>query len=1040
MAKRGRKTETSPKPRKTTTNNKKINVTKSKGRGRGRPSTTATKATKIIEKTLTKSSNESANILTSPIINTTKANKSNVKTNKTSKTVTESKSKKTSINNKNEEKLVKNEITATNNRKTSIANKSKSKKAQKVSKPSSATTKRGRKPKLKDVEKDKDKESNSKKKTIRPKAKQVFEDDETEEEDNLADENYDEPKDDEMLNTIIQVPVKKTSIEATSDISLTYGFDKISGETLNKLEENPITLAKSSSYDHHHHHHSAPYHFDHSNEQNYLGSLYNNNMNLISSSSTSAFSSVSTAIQHNQFGTNHLTTSLPSYNTTSSHLQHHGHAMANEINSGPTSLANIPVSPTTPTGPVPPTPQLHHHGHQSLLSPPQNQNNASAAATLANDPSHDLPNELLHQGWRKVWSKREGRFYFYNKNTNQSIWEMPKLSNIYDPMTDPLGIQSANNPPISQFQPPIHSDHLAPPIYQTLNPAFTPFAQYKNDVMSNDKKTMIGPFDFEIEPNCYIWEGSFFYYFHPHPDIELARYNCVHKLRQQYWELCRTRQTIDPPKDSFTKWILERKIIDKGCDPILPSDCINELSNSLYREIMSDIPIKLVRPKFSGEARKQLSKYAEAAKKIIEAHPVSGQSRKIVKWNVEDAFDWIRKTLNATFEDYIERLEHLKRQCQPHIVGAAKSSVEAICLKIYHVSAEYARRIREMNLELAKKEDLREFSMRMNNKKIACYSAYLMYPCPKLPPTLMITEKESVILRCGKNAEILRLNTNYLQKLEMLYYFNCRDDRKFNYFLTRVWCLLKRYQSFYDKNEGLPSQNSLALSVFGALNKHFGVTFECFASPLNCYFRQYCSIFPDTDGYFGSRGSILNFYPISGSFQANPPDSEDLINATITHFEKLLENSMEPLSFIIFIQEKPEISEKIISRLESNKFKRMHLTVQASEHEYRHGFQHVSNQNEIHVKSLYNTIVYFLQNDAGFLKWGPTPERVEELVESFKLDRDKELSIVSPSFTSTNINPTQQQQQQQQNPQQTQQQPPMALQPKSETEIRPNGI
>lgn len=139
--------------------------------------------------------------------------------------------------------------------------------------------------------------------------------------------------------------------------------------------------------------------------------------------------------------------------------------------------------------------------------------------------------------------------------------------------------------------------------------------------------------------------------------------------------------------------------------------------------------------------------------------------------------------------------------------------------------------------------------------------------------------------------------------------------------------------------------------------------------------------------------SILNFYPISGSFQANPPDSEDLINATITHFEKLLENSMEPLSFIIFIQEKPEISEKIISRLESNKFKRMHLTVQASEHEYRHGFQHVSNQNEIHVKSLYNTIVYFLQNDAGFLKWGPTPERVEELVESFKLDRDKEVII-----------------------------------------------
>lgn len=86
----------------------------------------------------------------------------------------------------------------------------------------------------------------------------------------------------------------------------------------------------------------------------------------------------------------------------------------------------------------------------------------------------------------------------------------------------------------------------------------------------------------------------------------------------------------------------------------------------------------------------------------------------------------------------------------------------------------------------------------MNNKKIACYPAYLMYPCPKLPPTLMVVEKESVVLRYSKNAEMLRLNTNYLQKLEMLYYFNCRDDRKFNYFLTRVWCLLKRYQVMID--------------------------------------------------------------------------------------------------------------------------------------------------------------------------------------------------------------------------------------------------
>ena len=55
-------------------------------------------------------------------------------------------------------------------------------------------------------------------------------------------------------------------------------------------------------------------------------------------------------------------------------------------------------------------------------------------------------------------------------------------------------------------------------------------------------------------------------------------------------------------------------------------------------------------------------------------------------------------------------------------------------------------------------------------------------------------------------------------------------------------------------HEGSGLQGSLPVSVFQALKKHFGVTMECFASPLNCYFRQFCSAFADTDGYFGSRG------------------------------------------------------------------------------------------------------------------------------------------------------------------------------------------
>lgn len=75
---------------------------------------------------------------------------------------------------------------------------------------------------------------------------------------------------------------------------------------------------------------------------------------------------------------------------------------------------------------------------------------------------------------------------------------------------------------------------------------------------------------------------------------------------------------IDAPKDSFNRWLIERKLIDLGSDPLLPSQCYPEISVSMYSEIMNDIPLKLVKPRFTGDARKQLSRYAEAAKKLIE--------------------------------------------------------------------------------------------------------------------------------------------------------------------------------------------------------------------------------------------------------------------------------------------------------------------------------------------------------------------------------------------------------------------------------------
>lgn len=46
---------------------------------------------------------------------------------------------------------------------------------------------------------------------------------------------------------------------------------------------------------------------------------------------------------------------------------------------------------------------------------------------MGNFVEPELSAELIQHGWRKFWSKRENRPYFWNKLTGESLWEMPSL-------------------------------------------------------------------------------------------------------------------------------------------------------------------------------------------------------------------------------------------------------------------------------------------------------------------------------------------------------------------------------------------------------------------------------------------------------------------------------------------------------------------------------------------------------------------------------------------------------------------------------------
>ncbi|XP_072936887.1 mRNA (2'-O-methyladenosine-N(6)-)-methyltransferase [Epargyreus clarus] len=593
-----------------------------------------------------------------------------------------------------------------------------------------------------------------------------------------------------------------------------------------------------------------------------------------------------------------------------------------------------------------------------------------APVPLAPHLAAELHPDLLQQGWRKYWSKRENRPYFWNKISGESMWELPAVKRDFDPITDPLGIC-----------------HTGPPNAGNMTPSASKRRPSEDNGPPPKKVALEGPWNIDVPTNVVIYERPPTICPHPHPEIEGFRFTLANKLRQCYQELCHTRESIDAPKDSFNRWLMERKVNDQGgSDPLLPSHCFPEISRSMYEEIMNDIPIKLAHPKYTGDARKQLSRYAEAAKKMIESRNASPESRKVVKWNAEDTFQWLRRTVGATYDDFQDRLAHLRRQCQPHLAETAKASVEGICLKIYHLSAEYARKIREKHSVLLKENGIQEVAGPLAQaalRKVWCYPVQFALPAPRPPLVEHFLDRDQVLLRYL--GETQHLNLAYLHKLEHLYRHSCFDDKKFEQFLSRVWCVLRRYAAWVGAGgEAQLAQMALPEPVLDCLHRKFGVTFECFASPLDCYFRQYCSAFADTDSYFGSRGPFLELRPVSGSMVAHPPYCEELLEAALRHMERLLQDSAEPLSFVVVLPEWPDRQTHALHKLQASHFKRKQVVIPACEHEYRHGFQHVLPKNEVYFRWGGGTVVVWLQNAAGHARWGPSDERVEALLDAWR--------------------------------------------------------
>ncbi|CAJ1429655.1 unnamed protein product, partial [Effrenium voratum] len=178
--------------------------------------------------------------------------------------------------------------------------------------------------------------------------------------------------------------------------------------------------------------------------------------------------------------------------------------------------------------------------------------------------------------------------------------------------------------------------------------------------------------------------------------------------------------------------------------------------------------------------------------------------------------------------------------------------------------------------------------------------------------------------------------------------------------------------------------------VFAFLRDEMGVSCELFASPLNCFFAQYFSAFPDVDAPFGSRGSFFDVEELpDGAYEVGPPYTEEVMELMAQKLLKHLKRQ-QTLSFVVFV---PDWGDDCtaLGLMSGEDFKPFRprcsdpfLLAVGREHHYISGVQFFHDSGADASRRYYDvphgTRIYVLQTVKGAQRWPFTEEKAEALL------------------------------------------------------------
>ena len=454
----------------------------------------------------------------------------------------------------------------------------------------------------------------------------------------------------------------------------------------------------------------------------------------------------------------------------------------------------------------------------------------------------------------------------------------------------------------------------------------------------------------------------------PEPARDAARMAALKRLRHRLVSLC-SKENKKAPVLAFERWIsrvlLRQTSSNKSSDPIIPSD--GKLDQGLIKDLSRTLSSQLAHS------------VAEtmAADGLTAAHKVTSLSMNTIaedaEGNIKDAAKAVRKAAKSAQACLAQNDNHNLEDTLAALKEATKELEE--CTSKIQRDAGYGDLVKVDSSRRSGIYDVSLIGLDGNSKK-----PYLTISNHHLLKLLQLftLNREQLDRKDGPVTSASFQNSKNQDPLKIIQALGTHRTS----FLNSMYCCLARYEGL----KGAGYQCAVPGIAFDAAAEKcsLGTTIECFASPFNCRYANYCSAFPDIEHSYGSLGSFFDdsaFWPLEGSFEANPPFVPETMSMMGAKLDRLLRNKeANALSFLVIV---PAWGAGIqfCQDLEASEFVRANTRVSAADHAYCDGAQHnrVIRDNSVDLRpSSWDTAVILLQNEFGASKWPVDTTKLEE--------------------------------------------------------------